>query len=410
VANNSIGSGTYGVFIAPSEGNLVENNSVVSMAQGSSPVGIYLGVGAVRNATLSGNVITDCGVGIRAAANNVEQRVSGLSVIGNRVSGSLKQGIYLVQVNDSQVSGNIFEWNALEAIYLVSGSGNDIYDNAFLFNKASGRTYYALRAQAYCGEVQNDWYLGTGNLWADWLSPDANEDGVVDLPYLLPSGCQDPFPLTSIPGLDIADDIIPPEVIWYALQGTSADQSGAINMTFSEDMNTASVNVLVNDILQPGVWEDRIFTLNLTLEYDTEYLVKVTGKDLAGNNMSEFEWTFLTEVQNATVSGRTITSDLTPLPGVTVTCEGQNLLINETGLFSLTLVPGNHTLTFSKDGFLSKNVTVQIQPGLNVDIGDVVMEEIDDEEASSIDAPLIILVIVVTTALALGLWLWRRRK
>lgn len=409
VANNSIANGTYGVYIAPSEGNLVENNSILSMAQGSSPVGIYLGVGAVRNATLSGNVITACGVGIRAAANNVEQRVSGLLVLGNRVGDSLKQGMYLVQVNDSQVSGNIFEWNALEAIYLVSGSGNDIQGNAFLFNKASGRTYSPLRVQAYCGEAQNNWNIGSGNLWADWRSPDANEDGVVDLPYLIPSGCQDSFPLTSIPGLDIADDIIPPEVIWYAPQGASADHDATVNMTFSDDMDQGSVNVTVNNVLRTGIWDDRGLTLNITLEYDTEYQVKVNGKDLAGNHMSEFQWTFSTEGPNATLSGRIIDEEGNGIAGATVTVWDISIITGEDGNFLSMLAPGNFTLSVSLDGYEAMTIEVQMLPGQDLDLGDVVLISVPDDPS---DPPWLIIggAVLIASMVASILVIRQRRR
>ncbi|MCG7844230.1 MAG: right-handed parallel beta-helix repeat-containing protein [Methanomassiliicoccales archaeon] len=373
VVDNSIHDGTYGVFISPSQGNLVSNNTIMRMNKGSAPVGIYLGVGAVRNAALTGNEIIDCGVGIRAAATNVEQRVGELSVTGNTVSGSLKQGMYLVQVNDSQIVGNIFESNALEGIYLVSGSGNEIYDNAFLFNKGSGRVYSTIRAQAYCGEVQNDWYLEAGNLWADWLVPDENEDGVVDVPYLIPTGCQDPFPLTSIPGLNITDDLIPPEVIDHSPQGQGVDRESAINMTFSEDMDQGSVIVLVNDIAKAGVWGDRTFSLNMTLEFETEYQIKVQGRDLAGNNMSEFSWTFSTEGPNATLSGRLVDEEGNGIEGVSVTIGNTSVITGGDGVFSSELAPGNYTLLVSPEGYLARSIDLQILPGQDIDLGDVTL-------------------------------------
>jgi parallel beta-helix repeat protein len=425
------------------------------MNEGSGSVGVYLGIGAVRNAMVSNNTITDCTFGIRAATT-YSQAITGLSVVGNSVSGSLSEGMYLLYTTGSQVHnnsilngggdgvmlyhcqdivlkdnmmdanqqygleirdtdgcqvhGNIFQGNALEGIYLASGSGNVIHTNALLFNKGSGRQYSPLRIQAYCGEGENNWSLGTGNLWADWLSPDQDEDGLVDLPYLIPNGFQDPFPLTDIPGLEIPADLTPPEVSQYAPQGTSADQGSAISVIFSEDMDQGSVTAMVNSVTRTGVWEDRTYTLSMTLDYETDYQVLVSGQDLAGNNMTAFEWTFRTEGPEATVCGRAVTEDATVMAGVKVVCGNQTVYTDQGGNFSLLLPPGSRTLVLSKDGYLDKNLTVQVLPGHDLDLGDVAMEACEEERTSHLPYLALAAIVVVSALALLGVWWWRRRK
>jgi len=107
IVDNSIKDGTYDVYISPSQGNLVQNNTIIRMNKGNTSWGIYLGVGAVLDTTLSDNAIIDCDGGIRAATT-ADHIITGLSAIGNSVSGSLGEGMYLVYVNDSQVLNNSF--------------------------------------------------------------------------------------------------------------------------------------------------------------------------------------------------------------------------------------------------------------------------------------------------------------
>ncbi len=153
----------------------------------------------------------------------------------NIIKTDLRHGLETRNSKDSRVNDNIFERNAFEDIYLTSGSGNVIGTNAMLFNNDSGRAYSVNWVQAFCGDLNNSWYFGTGNLWFDRVSPDENEDGIVDRPYLIPSGCQDPFPLVSIPGLNITPDLCPLSVIGHAPQGQAVDHDSHINITFSEE-------------------------------------------------------------------------------------------------------------------------------------------------------------------------------
>jgi len=450
VRDNQITNGEVGVLIGPSQWNMVHNNTIVGINWGNASVGVYLGVGQVTNASVTNNSISDCSVGIRAATT-YSQSITGLSMVGNDISSSDQEGLYLLYVSDSHVrnnnisanegSGGVINycrnmevvdndisWNAqyglrmqgtddsmfvenvlccnsLEGIYLASGSGNVIHGNALVFNKDSGRQYSAIRAQAYCGEEGNQWALSTGNLWSDWLNPDNDEDGVVDLPYNISGGFQDPCPLTSISGLVIPEDIVPPTVLDWTPQGTSAQQESEVRVTFSEDMNKGSVAVQINDVTVNGTWDDRSLVLNIELEFETDYTVRITGQDLTGNNMSEFQWTFRTEGPNATVEGRVLHEGGSPLSGARIVCGDESVLTDETGHFSLVLTPGNHTLWVSMEGFEDIEMDVQVLPGQDVELEDLVL--IREESAP----PYYILAIAGGTAIiGAFLLLWRRSR
>jgi hypothetical protein len=54
-------------------------------------------------------------------------------------------------------------------------------------------------------------------------------------------------------------------------------------------------NAFSVDTSDDGVLLERCLAVKVILDFQTEYTVTVKGRDLAGNNMSEFQWTFRTE-------------------------------------------------------------------------------------------------------------------
>jgi len=455
IDGNLVQDGTVGVLVSPSQGNLVLNNTIMRMDTVSG-AGVHLWTGEVRDARIEGNGVSFCTVGIRASSFSPD--ISGLRVWNNTVIGSLRNGTYLLNTigssllgnsflsgggsgvylgpgcrdivlkgneasfnggaglyvrdaDECAISENMFISNALEGVYLESGSGNAMHGNALLFNRDSGRQYSELRPQAFCGEGGNNWSSGTGNLWADWLSPDDNDDGIVDLPYELAGGYQDPFPLTSIPGLDIPVDITPPEVIGHSPQGRDAEQGEAISVTFSEDMNASSVIVMVENSTRSGIWDDRTFILDLELEFETDYQVVVTGEDLSGNALEQFGWTFRTEDRNAGVAGRVINENGQPLSGVLVTVGEQEALTNVNGSFIMTLSPGDHALNMSKAGYLDRMVMVHVEPGGDMVLEDSVMETVAEGNGLYTDDVVYaaLALLAVTAVAAVALLLKRRR-
>lgn len=454
---NQIRDGAFGVLISPSQGNQVLSNVIMRMNRSDSAAGVYLGIGEVRDTLVEGNDITGCNVGIRAATTSGRE-ITGLNLSSNIISGSIKEGAYLLytvgsdlidnsissgggngvylgagchdlllegndlsynraaglyirETGDSVVKGNVMLNNLLEGVYLEAGSGNVIHGNALIFNKDSGRQYSSLRPQAHCGADGNNWSFGTGNMWADWLSPDVNDDGIVDEPYGLSGGYQDPFPLTSISGLDIPVDIAPPEVISYSPHGLDVEQGSAITVTFSEDMNASSVVVLVNAVQANGTWDDRRFILDLALEFESNYQVAVAGHDLSGNDLEPFGWTFRTEDIDADVKGRVVDCNGEPLSGVMVKVGEQEALTNANGSFSLLLSPGDHVLNMSKDGYLDKMVMVHVEPGGDMVLEDHVMSESVGVKGLYIaDVVYAIIAVLAVLAIAAIVIYTRRRK
>lgn len=459
ISGNTIADGAFGILVGPSHGNQVLGNDITRMIKTDSSVGIYLGIGEVVDTLIEGNEITGCNVGFRAATV-AGQEISGLTMANNSISDSAKEGAYLLYTVDSSLSnnsfasglgngiylgagchdlvlegnnvsdnegagiflrgaddnamtGNLLVSNLQEGVYIEASTGNLVHGNALLFNKDSGRQYSPLRPQAFCGVEGNNWSLGAGNLWADWLSPDQDDDGIVDAPYNLSGGYQDPYPLTSISGLEIPADITPPEVVAYSPQGLDAEQGDAISVTFSEDMNTSSLMVMVNDIQTNGTWNDRTFVLGVSLEFEMEYAVTVTGQDLSGNDMPELIWSFRVEDRNATITGRVIDEDGNPLEGVVVMVGGARTNTTVDGHFSLEVPPGNYSFDFLKDEYTARPLNIVVLPGEDSDVGEIEMVY-DDGGASSgllsLNGNVVIAVIILIAAGLGGFWFWRRKK
>jgi parallel beta-helix repeat protein len=457
ISGNQIRDGAFGVLIGPSQGNQVLGNVIVRMNQSDSAVGIYLGIGEVIGTLIEDNQMIGCNVGIRAATVS-GQEISGLSAANNTISGSIKEGAYLIYTVDSElvnnsfstgggngiylgagcqglllegneisnndgaglylrgtddsvVKGNVLFSNLLEGVYLEAGSGNVVHGNALLFNKDSGRQYSSLRPQAFCGEAGNNWSSGTGNLWTDWLSPDENDDGIVDVPYDLSGGYQDPFPLTSISGLEIPVDITPPEVVWYSPQGLDAEQGNAITITFSEDMNASSVVVLVNGVRANGTWDDRAFVLGMALEFESDYQVAVAGEDLSGNALEQFGWTFRTEDRDAQITGRVVDENAQPISGVLLKVGEQEALTNADGRFSLVLSPGIHIMNISAEGYLDQQNLITVEEGGDADLGNITLERAPDDGGALNDLVFYVGLVIIGLLLATAAFIiWRRRK
>jgi parallel beta-helix repeat protein len=457
ISGNWIMDGAFGILINPSQGNDVLDNVIRRMTTSDSAVGIYLGIGEVTDTLVEGNEITDCNVGIRAATVS-GQEIIGLSLVDNNISGSLREGAYLLYTADSEfinnsflsgggngvylgtgchdlllqdneasdndgaglylrgaddilITGNLMVSNLLEGVYLEAGSGNVIHGNALLFNKDSGRQYSPLRSQAYCGEAGNNWSLGAGNLWTDWLSPDVNDDGIVDLPYNISGGYQDQFPLTSISGLVMPEDITPPEVVANAPQGRDAEQGGAISVTFSEDMNASSVIVQVNGVQANGTWDDRTYVLDMGLEFESDYQVVVIGEDLSGNALEQFGWAFRTEDRDAQITGRVIDENAQPMSDVLLRVGEQEARSNVDGRFSLLLSPGIHMINISADGYLDQQYMVTVEEGGDADLGNITLERAPADGGAPMDLVLYAGLILTGVLLAAAaLLLWRKRK
>jgi len=152
-------------------------------------------------------------------------RSDGISILNNIASFNYGDGIAVANSTNVDVRGNNASSNGLNGINLTSCEyvtidWNQLYDNSqygvridsgfssnmvssntFIGNNGAGNTYDSNHAQASDDGTGNWWNSadGSGNYWSDWTTPDANYDGIVDLPYNVSgsAGSKDYYPLAA---------------------------------------------------------------------------------------------------------------------------------------------------------------------------------------------------------------------
>ncbi|MDP7263997.1 MAG: NosD domain-containing protein [Candidatus Thermoplasmatota archaeon] len=136
------------------------------------------------------------------------------SIYQNTFEANLKHGICLSYYNDNCDYNTIMNNTIISNDYygVVTNTGtqdNSIFRNRLYFNNGGTN-------QALDNGTRNDWSSSDeGNYWSDWITPDSNMDGIVDIPYNIKgtTNTKDFFPLTNparvpVPKADAGYDII----------------------------------------------------------------------------------------------------------------------------------------------------------------------------------------------------------
>lgn len=161
-------------------------------------------------------------------------------------------------------------------------------------------------------------------------------------------------------------DNIPPEIISHSPKNEEVHLDTNITIEFSERMlkDSVKLDLTKDDEKINGTirWDKNSFTFDPeeTLEYKTTYTVIVNGKDLAGNNLSTYEWNFKTEVVTA-VTGKIVDQEGKPILNVSIKSDTGNSTTTDTnGEFELILKPGKRILNIEKDGYEDKKIEVDV--------------------------------------------------
>jgi parallel beta-helix repeat protein len=265
--NRLSGNGWAGIAVYDSRNILIDGNTVTG-----SYMGIYLD--GVRDSTVSQNTLSGDHAGTwlyRSRDNTLSDNILMKNFRGMVLAGSDGNTVYhneFLQNADFGVqmfsgsSGNTVTYNAIalngNGAFLEGSSGNDVHHNNFKDNGA----------QAY-DSGQNDWDTGNqGNFWSDYTGPDANGNGIGDLPYTSATGqgigggtMQDDRPLMkpldSWPPIAIVDAPAPywrnanprtitvtaTDLLSSVASCTLRYRSSADNLTFSAWANFGTLNV-----------------------------------------------------------------------------------------------------------------------------------------------------------------------
>ncbi len=164
----------------------------------------------ILRSVVSGNIVIDCGLDALVfpsafgvvLLNNTVQNTTGCGIMtsgndavieGNTVIDSTLSGIYLAFGNNGTISHNTVS-NSLEYGLKLGGSTSNtsVSENSFIDNTGTS------------SQILDD---GESNLvaynhYSDWISPDANADGIVDSEYLFDGEASnsDPYPIVDSTG------------------------------------------------------------------------------------------------------------------------------------------------------------------------------------------------------------------
>ena len=262
------------------------------------------------------------------------------TIVGNSISDSNDNKIYLNifqnnirslwlgYSNTNVIFNNIFS-NNTQAIVSSFSSNNDIINNIFV--NGSG---YAISSAISSNFVSRNDFLsnnpsGTSqgffsqqdivdhNYWNDWIIPDIDTDGIVDLPYILDSSPEinlDYNPLTD-------PSCFLPHVLTYpyknntltgiaTIEWTPANLFNRIvtyNVSYSPDNGMTWYTLTVDSSSTSYIWD------TTSLSDDTHYLIKVTAiwdKSYSYYVVSNVEFTIKNNFPVVPISDITITHTL----------------------------------------------------------------------------------------------------
>ncbi len=197
VKNFVITGNYHGVELHQANSNNVQDNDI------SAARGVHIWQGG--NNIIKGNIFSDCRTGIF-----ISIYTSTNQILDNTFTNCLYGLQYLAWSFNSTVDGNLFLENT-EAINMFGSDSNTIQNNDFINNETglglicnepypdgsprgytpdnntiNNNNFIANTSHAYVCGFNNRLNLDLpdgGNYWSDWITPDDNSDGVVDLPY-----------------------------------------------------------------------------------------------------------------------------------------------------------------------------------------------------------------------------------
>ena len=210
-------------------------------------------------------------------------------------------------------------------------------------------------------------------------------------------------------GANLTLDATPPSIISYAPLGQVTSLLPQVVVQFSEPMNHASVHIEIPGFNGGTAWSGNsiTFTPDQALAFNQTYLVSVTGKDLAGNPLPAYGWTFRTIPNLGTVAGKVVNDLGSPVSGAIVRLEnGLTTATDKNGAFSLTGSGGAHILTIQVKGFEDKVFNVTITAGTITNVGLAQMQKAPSDYSWVIVLTFVLLIAVAAELL----YLQRKRK
>jgi parallel beta-helix repeat protein len=202
--------------------------------------------------------------------------------------------------------------------------------------------------------------------------------------------------------IDIIIDTIAPSVIGRGPDGPYEPLQQRIWFILSEDANSSSVHLWVNGV---DVNVDRNGTYwgaSEILLSNRTYLLEVEAKDVAGNVMPRYSWTFSTTAL-VTVSGIVLDQEGKPIVGAKVSIGPVVGTTDSNGSFDLQVLAGPSHLIITAPG--QQDTEMDLNVSNETQIGTVGMVK-----RSGLDLILVIMIGVALSIIIVSSVLWTNRK
>ena len=206
-------------------------------------------------------------------------------------------------------------------------------------------------------------------------------------------------------------DLIAPTVTATSPSGRAVVVTTVITASFSEAMNQATVRFAINGAtpVAPTSWSGNLATFDPTVDllFAKNYTVVVSGKDLAGNEVTGSARIFVFATK-CLVTGTVKDADGNLIANATVTLkQGSNqiaqVMTNANGAFTMVVPEGSYNLTISADGKQDFSKAVVVAVGASNNLEAISMKNVDNWTW------LYIVIIIIVVAI-ISLFIYMRKK
>ncbi len=192
--------GHYGIYLSYASNGKILNNVITNVT------GTGITCQSASNLSILENIIINCKDGTQFLA------IENMTFAKNSIIRNNETGTLIDQCTLCLILNNTFYENGIWGLDLL-GENNILIDNLFLNNTYEGLflNYWSfhnrITQNTFIANNANKWQVKDdgianqfdNNYWDNWVSPDDNDDGIVDVPYYIAGSGRnvDPFPVVS---------------------------------------------------------------------------------------------------------------------------------------------------------------------------------------------------------------------
>jgi hypothetical protein len=198
-------------------------------------------------------------------------------------------------------------------------------------------------------------------------------------------------------------DLIAPTVTATSPSGRAVVVTTVITASFSEAMNQATVRFAINGAtpVAPTSWSGNLATFDPTVDllFAKNYTVVVSGKDLAGNDVTGSARIFVFATK-CLVTGTVKDADGNLIANATVTLkQGSNqiaqVMTDVNGAYRMVVPEGAYNLTISVDGKKDVTQALTVAVGATNIVSPISMSNVDDWTWLYITIVIVVLAIIL---------------